>query len=133
MPSIREAVKLLKIKEESIHYLINQGMLKAVEQDGQLIVMIDSLESYKELERRLRYNRGKYSVYIQKRSEDFIDHVETHPYAVVVGRTKTENGGDSPYVFLAKQNRSDWQDLVDPWIRHNSGERPGIHLEPLWL
>jgi len=133
MPSIREAVKLLKIKEESIHYLINQGMLKAVEQDGQLIVMTDSLESYKELERRLRYNRSKYPVYIQERSEDFIDHVEAHPYAVVVGRTKTENGGDSPYVFLAKQNRSDWQDLVDPWIRHNCRERPGIHLEPLWL
>ena len=94
-------------------------MLKAVKRDGELIIMIDSIESYKELERRLRYSRRKSLFYIQEISDEFLNHVETHPYAVVVGRVKVKNGSNSPYIFLTKQDGSAWQVFVDPPKTHS--------------
>ena len=130
---VGEVAEILSISESGLYYLVNRGMLKAVDIDGETMVMVESVESYREMQRRLRYSKRRYSVYIQERVDDYLDHMQMHPYAVAVGRIKTENGGNSRYVFLTKYNKSDWQDLVDPWIRHNSGERLGVQLEPLWL
>ena len=124
-------------QESSIPWLISMGMLEAIMVGEDLFVMLDSVISYPKLEGFCKRS-SKYDTHVRERVDNYLLHLETHKEALVLIKDDSVENGESPYLFVTKQNEPcwkgsfiSWDHQITPWIEANKG-RFGPSLIPCY-